>query len=68
LSLHGRGVDGNIRGTLWANYNAVTEYTTHHRTIKGEKDDPTLRLTSILEGRDAELNRRAMEVGEMFLS
>lgn len=68
LALHGRGVDSNIRGTLWANYNAVTEYTTHHRTIKGEKDDPTLRLTSILEGRDAELNRRAMEFGEMLLN
>lgn len=68
LSLRGVGIDTSNRGTLWAAYNAVTEYTTHHRTIKGEKQDPTLRLTSILEGRDAELNKRALEVGQMMLS
>lgn len=68
LSLRGVGIDSSNRGTLWACYNAVTEYTTHHRTIKGEKDDPTIRLTSIIEGRDAELNKRALEIGQMMLS
>lgn len=63
LSSSGRGIDKSNRGTLFSAYCAVTEYTTHHRVVKGEKEDKTQRLASIIGGRNEKLNDRAYQFG-----
>lgn len=49
-----------VRGTWWAAYNAVTEYTTHHR---GRSDES--RLQSMFSD-GAAINRRALAVASDF--
>jgi phage/plasmid-like protein (TIGR03299 family) len=55
----------SIKHTLWAAYNAVTDFNCH-RTIRNEEDDPTARLRSIWYGASANMNieayAKAMEV------
>jgi hypothetical protein len=46
-----------VKGTLWAGYNAVTEYLAYSR---GKTDDS--RLDSLWFGDSAKVNARAMEV------
>lgn len=59
---HGKGNDNSkIRHTVWAAYNAVTEYTDHIRTVKGLKEDKTNRLDSIWFGSGARFKARAYE-------
>lgn len=54
---HGRGNDlPGVRGTMWAAYNAVTEYLQHERG-----DDRDRRLDSSWFGSGAALNARALE-------
>ena len=48
-----------IRGTAWAAYNAVAEYTDHFRATRGEE---TNRLESAWLGSGAEIKRRAFEL------
>jgi len=58
---HGRGNDlPGVRGTLWAAYNAVTEYLTHERGNSRTTDDH--RLDSLWFGDAARINRRALSV------
>ena len=63
LSKSGLGIDKSNRGTLFSAYCAVTEYTTHHRTVKGEGEDKTQRLVSMIGGRNEKLNLRAYANG-----
>lgn len=54
----GRGNDmPGVRGTYWAAYNAITEYTGHER---GRDDDK--RLDSVWFGNGSTTNRRALEI------
>jgi phage/plasmid-like protein (TIGR03299 family) len=48
----GNSVDG-VKDTLWAGYNAVTEFTDHYKTTRGDK------VNSILFGSGAQLKKRA---------
>lgn len=62
---HGKGNDlPGIRGTAWALVNGVTEYTTHHRTARGENmvERKLNRLDSVWFGSGAELNARAFDL------
>lgn len=63
LARGGKGIDKSNRGTLFSAYCAVTEYTTHHRLVKGEKEDKTQRLASMVQGRNQKLNDRAYQFG-----
>jgi len=59
---HGKGNDRpGVRGSLWAGYNAVTEFVDHYKTIKGQGDDPTNRLKSIWFGAGARLKEKAFD-------
>lgn len=53
----GRGMKG-MRPTMWRAFNAVTEYTSHHR---GRTQDS--RVDSLWFGDSANVNRRALELG-----
>jgi phage/plasmid-like protein (TIGR03299 family) len=54
----GRGAD--VAGsTLWGAYNAVTEYTSHFRAIRGTERVAERRFLSVTEGPAAELAARA---------
>lgn len=54
----GRGNDlPSIRGTLWAGYNAVTEWLSYHRGRNADN-----RLNSLWFGPSAEMNRHALDV------
>lgn len=55
LLVKGRG-NVNVRDTLWAGYNAVTEYADHYKTVRGNN-----RINSILFGSGAELKRKAYD-------
>jgi phage/plasmid-like protein (TIGR03299 family) len=57
LFQHGKGNDvEGIKNTVWAGYNAVTEYADFNKTFKGDN-----RVKSILFGSSAELKRRAFQ-------
>lgn len=58
LAEEGRGNDvKGVRGTLWAAYNGVTEWTNHGRIADGMK-----RLDALWYGSGAETNKRALDV------
>lgn len=48
-----------IRGTAWGVYNAVAEYTDHHRATRGDEQN---RLESAWLGSGAIIKRRAFEI------
>jgi phage/plasmid-like protein (TIGR03299 family) len=48
-----------VRGSAWAAYNAVTEYTDHFKTIKNLKVDNSNRLKNIWFGTGAQIKGRA---------
>jgi phage/plasmid-like protein (TIGR03299 family) len=49
-----------VRGTAWGALNAVTEYTSHHSTVKTTK--PGLRFENVMFGAGAKMNKRAAEL------
>ena len=59
----GRGSNlGTAKGTAWGAFNAVSEYSEHHKYIRGATDELDLidrRLTSSFFGRGAQLEQRA---------
>ena len=58
---NGIGTDiAGVRGTQWAAYNAVTEFTNHHSTVKSHKDG--LRFENVLFGAGASLHDRAVQL------
>jgi len=60
----GVGIPG-VRGTRWAAFNAVTEFTTHHRTTRGAGSDlnkqSEKRLESTWFGSGQVLNQKAFD-------
>jgi phage/plasmid-like protein (TIGR03299 family) len=57
----GIGTDiAGVKGTAWGAYNAITEFTTHHSTVKSHKDG--LRFENIMFGAGAGLNSRAVQL------
>jgi len=57
---YGKGNDNPaVRHTMWAGYNAVTEYTDHYKAFRNEEEDKTNRLSSIWFGSAARLKGRA---------
>lgn len=50
----GNNIDG-VKNTLWAGYNAVTEYADYHKTTRGD------RVNSILFGSGAVMKRKAYD-------
>ena len=52
----GSGIPG-VRGTLWGGFNALTEYTTHHRGRNAER-----RFDQVMFGQGAQINARALGV------
>lgn len=65
MELHESGLGADMaRGTLWGAFNAVTEWTNHHRTYK-EQDGGNTRadnkLNSIWFGQSASLMERALQ-------
>lgn len=64
LFYQGRGNDlPGVKGTWWAAYNAVTEYTTHHR---GKSEDG--RLESVWMGDGGRINSKALSVAMKMVS
>jgi phage/plasmid-like protein (TIGR03299 family) len=60
---NGKGNDNPlIKHSLWAAFNAVTEYADHYRTVKGLKVDKTARLDSIWFGSGAKFKERGYEI------
>lgn len=60
----GRGNDmKEIRGTLWAAYNAVTEYLQYERG-----DDEQVRLDNVWFGQSAALNKKALNAAKLFVA
>jgi phage/plasmid-like protein (TIGR03299 family) len=58
----GKGNDQkSIRHSVWAAYNAVTEYVDHEKTVKNEDEKAGGRLNSIWFGAGARLKERAFE-------
>ena len=55
----GTEIEG-VRGTAWGAYNAITEFTTHHSTVKSHKDG--LRFENIMFGAGADLNSRSVKL------
>jgi hypothetical protein len=51
----GNDIDG-VAGSLWAAYNAVTEFTTHHRGHSANS-----RLNSLWFGDSKKVNERALK-------
>ena len=59
----GPGADlPGVHGTAWAALNAVTAYTSHYRTVRGEKEESERRLDSIWFGTAAAMNQRAVDL------
>lgn len=64
---NGKGNDRpEIKHTLWTAYNAVTEWTDHHRTIRNIDKDKSLRLENIWFGTGAKLKERAYDMALAF--
>lgn len=60
----GRGNDmKRVKGTMWAAYNAVTEYLTYERGVNGMTTADT-RMDSVCFGQSAATNRRAIKVAQ----
>jgi phage/plasmid-like protein (TIGR03299 family) len=65
LADHGVGQDiEGVKGTLWALYNGVTEYTDYHRGTRGADDSERSdnRLDSVWFGSGAELKTQAFDL------
>lgn len=72
LELHESGMGADMtRGTLWGAFNALTEWTNHHRTYK-ERANGNARqdnkLNSLFFGQSANLADRAMLIGKELVS
>ena len=64
---HGRGTDlPEVRGTLWAAYNGVTELMDHRQARQHGADTTLGRLNSIWFGRGAAIKERALRVAEQM--
>jgi len=58
LFVRGKGNGAiDVKDTLWAGYNAVTEYVDHYKTVKKEEDN---RIQSIIFGNGANIKGRAL--------
>lgn len=55
----GVGIGAGIRGTAWAAFQAWTEYSDHHRVLRGD-DNGAKRLESIWLGRAADMKTDAL--------
>lgn len=63
----GRGNDiPEVKHTLWAAYNAVTEYSDHCRVIRGEDSDKSRRLTDAWFGAGAYMKTVAYDTALEF--
>jgi phage/plasmid-like protein (TIGR03299 family) len=51
----------NIRGTVWGGYNAVTEYTDHHASVKGKGSQSEKRLDRQWFGTHRDLKTKAWD-------
>lgn len=61
LSIVGKGTEiPGVKGSVWGMYNAVTEYTDHYASVKGDNEDDSRRF-SALYGSNAELKTVAFE-------
>ena len=50
-----------IKGSYWSLYNSVAEWVDHHRTSRGQIEDPSIRLQSIWLGSSAALKNKAFK-------
>jgi phage/plasmid-like protein (TIGR03299 family) len=55
-----------VRHSLWAAYNAVTEYSDHYRTVRSVEKDPSRRLNDAWFGAGADLKETAYDVALEF--
>jgi phage/plasmid-like protein (TIGR03299 family) len=64
MELHESGLGSDmVRGTLWGAFNAITEFTNHHRTYKQREngnDRADNKLNSLFFGQSASLGDRAL--------
>jgi phage/plasmid-like protein (TIGR03299 family) len=71
LELHESGLGSDMaRGTLWGAFNAITEWTNHHRTYKQHEDGNSKadnKLNSIWFGQSALLADRALSEAHKLL-
>ena len=68
LFVEGAGQDNpKVRGTLWAGYNAVTEYLSYNDQNR-KKPDADGNLVSLWFGHNAKLNERAFEVATSMVA
>lgn len=60
----GRGQEGEVRGTVWAAYNAATEYVDHHQStrVTAGNTERDLRADSVLFGAGFKLKQRAFDL------
>jgi phage/plasmid-like protein (TIGR03299 family) len=62
---HGKGHDlDDVKGTLWAAYNGVTELVDHCRSRRGGPDTSLARLSSVWFGAGAAIKGRALKVAD----
>jgi phage/plasmid-like protein (TIGR03299 family) len=60
---HGNSTE-QVRGTLWAAFNGVTQYADHHRTnVLGQR-----RLFRVLFGPEFQIKKRAMDVATVIVN
>lgn len=60
LYQNGKGTDiPGVKGTYYGLYNAITEYTDHFKSVRGEKEDVSKRFESINFGTSARLKEDA---------
>lgn len=65
LFVHGRGHDTvGVRGTLWAAFNAVAEFTDHHQSLRKSTD----RNESVLIGSGARMKQKSMDEALLILT
>jgi phage/plasmid-like protein (TIGR03299 family) len=66
---HGRGTDlPEVKGTLWAAYNGVTELIDHRKARPSGADTTLGRLNSVWFGRGAAIKERALRVAEQMVA